>query len=197
MEMRNRFDARAVTLLSAVLVLGCNHEPTQPAAAPDDVVGCYEVELGAWSGPHEAWDPPEVVVLMDSLGTFVLESGKHLVRPCPGDTTVMHYMAWWERPSADSLTLVFTTGYVGIQGRLGRDGAQWTGHAEAFTDVAPFVQATATLSLRALPPLSGVRATDRAPSGDPTCAALSVLFPPRASPSRIRTSADPSPISGP
>ena len=142
--------ARAATLLAAVVVLACNRAPTRPAAAPDDVVGCYQVELGVWSGPHEAWPPPGVVMLMDSLGTFVLESGKHLIRPCPGDTVVMHYMAWWEQPTAGSVTLTFTTGYVGIRGRLRWDGARWTGHAEAFTDVPPFVEATAALSLRAL-----------------------------------------------
>jgi hypothetical protein len=101
-------------------------------------------------------------MLMDSLGTFGLESGKHLVRPCPGDTEAMHYMAWWEHPAADSLTLVFTTGYVGIGAHLRRDGARWTGTAVAFTDVSPFTQATAPLSLTALP--SSPLTVQRSPS---------------------------------
>ena len=142
--------ARSAMILAVVLVLACSRAPTKPSAAADPIVGCYQVELGVWSGAHEAPPPPENVMLMDSLGTFVLESGKHLIRPCPGDSVVMHYMAWWEHAPADSLTVVFTTGFIGIQGRLGWDGARWTGHAEAFTDVAPFIQATTTLSLTAL-----------------------------------------------
>jgi hypothetical protein len=167
---------RLAAFLAAVVLVGCARTPTGTNAVPDDLVGCYQLELGEWSGPHEAWPPPGVVMLMDSLGTSPLESGRHLIRPCPGDTLVMHYKAWWERPAGDSLRVTFTTGYVGILGRLRWDGARWTGRAEAFTDVDPFVQATATIGLTAAGalPLRRIRAGGH----------LTAAFTWRAAPSR-------------
>jgi hypothetical protein len=59
-------------------------------------------------------------------------------------------MAFWTRLSPEHLDLVFTDGgYVGVRLHLvwGWGDAHWRGTAEAFTDVRPSIEATATSTL--------------------------------------------------
>jgi hypothetical protein len=145
----------------AALLVACHGTPTQPTSvAPESVSGCYQLTLGPWTGAHEAENPPAVVLLLDSVGTFLLEAGRTLVRPSPVDTNAFAYMAWWARPAPDSLAVVFTTGYVGIRLALSWRGSQWVGRADAFTDVQPSIEATASAALSALGfvPACGLRA---------------------------------------
>jgi hypothetical protein len=148
--------------LSLVALLGaCRGSPTQPtSAAPELVTGCYQLTIGTWTAGHEAPDPPSVIVLLDSVGTFLLEAGRPLVRPSPVDTIAFGYMAWWARPVSDSLAIVFSTGYVGIRLALSWRGSQWVGRADAFTDVQPSIEATSSAALSALGfvPTCGLRA---------------------------------------
>ena len=152
---------RRIACVAALLLLGCDHNPARPRpVSPELVAGCYALTLGGWTAAHEAPAPPAVIVLLDSIGTDLLEAGTTLVRPSPVDTNSFGYLAWWTRPVPDSLTVVFTTGFVGVELRLAWTGTAWAGQASAFTDVAPPVQATAAASLTALgfAPACGLRA---------------------------------------
>ncbi|HEX6536982.1 MAG TPA: hypothetical protein VF041_20520 [Gemmatimonadaceae bacterium] len=134
--------ASAVTAI--VMLCECSATTRPSTALPPP--GCYALTLGAWSAAHEADEPPATLRLLDSTGTDLLERGKQLVRPLEPDST-FRYWAWWEPHGADSLEVVFTTGYVGVQLRLAARDAAWRGHAEAFTDVVPTLQATAQATL--------------------------------------------------
>ena len=131
-------------MVASFAVLGCRDHTAPQAVAP--VPGCYRLSLGSWSAPHEAPDVPSTIHLFDSLGTNLLEAGRLLIRPA-ADSTYFPYFAWWERPRADSLNLVFTTGFIGVRVSMTPHNASWRGRAEALTDVQPQVQATATASL--------------------------------------------------
>jgi hypothetical protein len=118
--------------------------------APASVIGCYALRLGTWSAPRDSPDPPPVVALLDSTGSYLLEKGKSLVRPHPLGSPMPFDMAFWTRLSPEHLDLVFTDGgYVGVRLHLvwGWGDAHWRGTAEAFTDVRPSIQATATSTL--------------------------------------------------
>jgi hypothetical protein len=138
---------RLLPLALLILAAACDDAPGPGTPAPEAVTGCYTFRLGAWSGAHEAPEPPPAVRLMDSLGTFLLETGKPIVRPLPGDTLSYEYMAWWERPDPDSLWLYFSTGYVGVFAGLHWQDDQWMGKAEAVTDIVPPVQARTSAAL--------------------------------------------------
>lgn len=141
---------RPIATLSLVALLAACTEPVAgPATLPPfDVVGCYQLDLTRWSGAHEAPDPPAYVVLTDSVGSFLLEASQPLVRPAPGySAATFGYMAWWRRPVRDTLEVVFTTGYVGVSLRLAWRGDAWVGVGEAFTDVAPPIQARSAARL--------------------------------------------------
>ena len=152
---------KCLALSLAVLLMACRDTPTQPTSvAPELVTGCYQLTIGTWTAGHEAPDPPPVVLLLDSVGTFLLEAGQTLVRPSPVDTSTFGYMAWWARPASEPLVVVFTTGYVGIHLALAWRGSQWAGRADAFTDVQPPIEATTSAALTALGfvPACGLRA---------------------------------------
>jgi hypothetical protein len=105
------------------------------------------VTVGEWSDPHDSADPPEFIVLLDSLGSDVLEKGKLLVRPYPLGTPMLFDWAWWDHPAEEQLDLVFTDGYVGVRLHYIWGGTTWRGSAWAFTDVSPSLQATAPSTL--------------------------------------------------
>lgn len=69
------------------------------------------------------------------------------MRPAPGDTAYFPYLAWWERPAADTLVVIFTTGYVGVTVHLVWRTDGWRGVGEAFTDVSPSLQARSSAGL--------------------------------------------------
>ena len=138
------------TILSTALlgiILAC--DTSEPSTPPVSVLGCYELTITNWSGPHESPDPPTPVILLDSLGSYLLETGRTLVRPAPLGSNMFFDMAWWSRPTAEELDVVFSAGgYVGVRMNLSWLGPFWSGRAEAFTDVAPSIQATATAMMR-------------------------------------------------
>lgn len=130
------------------LLLGCAAGSDPIAPAPQDVIGCYELTLGAWSAPHESPDPPSSITLLDSNGTYLLEEGRTLARPNPVDAPMSFDMAWWSRVAEEKLEVVFSnSGYVGVRFSFEWTGMRWAGTAVAFTDVVPMDQATAPSSL--------------------------------------------------
>lgn len=130
-----------------VWLIACADTSGPSTPPPAAVLGCYDLTVSTWSGPHESPDPPPVVVLTDSIGTYLLETGRTLARPWPDPTAMPFDMAWWERPRPGRLDLVFTQGgFIGVRIILQWNGRSWSGQAEAFTDVAPPVEAT-TLAL--------------------------------------------------
>jgi hypothetical protein len=138
--------SRALSVLLLAISAACSDEPASPGAS-GPVPGCYELALGPWrGGPPEAPGLPPTVRLIDSLGTDLLEQGKLLVRPVDSAAAATFpYWAWWEQPDADSLHVVFTTGYVGVELHLAAWSGWtgwWRGRADAFTDVQPSIQAT-------------------------------------------------------
>lgn len=136
------------TVLLAV-VIAC--DASGPTAPPASVLGCHSLTVTNWSGPHESPDPPTPVILLDSLGSYLLETGRTLARPAPLGTPMSFDMAWWSHPEREQLDVVFSAGgYVGIRLSLRWIGPYWSGPAEAYTDVGPSVQATGVAVMRAV-----------------------------------------------
>ena len=135
--------------MAVLLSSGSCSDPTGSALQPPlSVTGCYQVTLGRWSGAHESSDPPRSIVILDSLGSYLLENGNRLVRPYPLGTPMPFDMAWWTRGAEEQLDLVFTDGgYVGVRLHFVWSERRWEGSAWAFTDVSPSVQATASSAL--------------------------------------------------
>jgi hypothetical protein len=124
-----------VGLCAAMLACG---DPPTAVPAPPSVVGCYDVKLGKWSGTRRTPDPPAKIMLMDSVGTYVLEKGKRLVRPNPATAHMPFSMAWWVRLEAEHLRVVFSQGEAAMLLHLvwGWGDDSWRGTAESYTDVA-------------------------------------------------------------
>lgn len=141
--------SRSCALLAAGAVACASPEPTQPGTASLPP-GCFRLTLGAWSGPHEAVDPPLTLSLMDSIGSSGMENGQRIVRPVPVAMQTPYPWMWWKAVPADSLHLVFTGGFVGVYVDLARRDSAWEGVATAFTDVAPSMQATAAAALTSM-----------------------------------------------
>jgi hypothetical protein len=115
-----------------------------PAAAPlaswPDVVGCWELRMGAWSpalmlGPDERIITPPSRVLIDStIGTRPYERRNLLLRPAPGATPTVHRYSWWNMGRADSIQLRWTTGFSGVNMSLAHEGDTLRGLAETTWD---------------------------------------------------------------
>lgn len=121
---------------------------TSHPSPPANVVGCYQLALGTWSASHESPDPPTTLILTDSLGSHLLENGRTLLRPWPDPSAMPFDMAWWSRSNDGALDLIFSLGgYVGVRMTLTWNGTAWSGTAEAYTDVQPSTQATASATL--------------------------------------------------
>ena len=139
----------------AVTVSACagGTAPRGPATAALPP-GCYSLSLGAWSKTPEASPPPGELRLLDSLGTDGMERNQKLVRNLNPDSTTRYWM-WWDHRLADSLRLVFSTGFVGVVVDVERHETTWDGRASAFTDMVvvgvPEPRASATLAPRACP----------------------------------------------
>lgn len=143
-----------LTVLPCVftLVAGCtpSRQPLGPTQRPTDVIGCYSTTLSAWSGPRLSPNPPSVVVLLDSIGTFGIESGERLARGYPLDAPTPFTMSYWRRPETEHLYLLFSDdGIVGVRANLvwGWGDDSWRGTVHAFTDVPPYVEARARIRL--------------------------------------------------
>lgn len=139
-------------LLVGIGTIACDSAAApRPEPPPASVLGCYDVTLGPWSGPRESPDPPPQLILTDSIGTVLFESGQTLVRGWPDPATIPLDFAWWTRPESDRVELIFSSGYIGLRLHLTWNGEEWRGPIEAFTDVDPPIEATAQVRLTARP----------------------------------------------
>ena len=109
----------AISLTAAVMAIGCGPPPPVVvpvrAAAPaplakwPDVVGCWELRMGAWApalmlGADERIVTPPSRVLIDStIGTRPYERRNLLLRPAPGAAPSVHRYSWWNMGRADSV----------------------------------------------------------------------------------------------
>ncbi len=135
--------------VAATLACGEGSGPSTPP--PASVSGCYAITLGPWSGPHTSIDPLSPLVLLDSTGTYLFENGRTLLRPWPTLALDFFDMAWWSQAEPDRLTLMYSaSGYVGIRIDL-RWRDAWVGKAEAYTDIVPPIEATASAQLDSIP----------------------------------------------
>ena len=127
-------------------------EVAAPAVAPSplaswpDVVGCWELRMGAWRpalmlGPDERIVTPPSRVLIDStIGTRPYERRNLLLRPAPGATPSVHRYSWWNMGRADSIQLRWTTGFSGVNMSLDHEGDTLRGVAETTWDFERQVQ---------------------------------------------------------
>ncbi len=118
--------------------------PVRVAPAPlpswPDVVGCWEVRMGAWRpalmlGPDERIVTPPSRILIDStIGTRPYERRNLLLRPAPGATPSVHRYSWWNMGRADSIQLRWTTGFSGVNMSLDHRGDTLSGIAQTTWD---------------------------------------------------------------
>lgn len=156
LKLRSWFGWRESSALASAFVFtlgGCGNASSTlgPRLPPIDVVGCYSVSTSQWTGPRESPDLPSSIVLLDSVGTAVLERGEFLARPFPLGSASAFTVAYWRRPEDQLLYIVFSNdGYVGIRASLvwGWGDNSWRGTAHAYTDTPPFVEARATVRLQ-------------------------------------------------
>lgn len=103
----------------------------------DPLVGCYELQLGAWSpalGPYDAplQTPPARFELRPEAGEGVFERGRTVARPVIDGGRTPN--AFWERIGTDSVAVTWTDGHVGVMLRLEASDRPLQGVAVARTD---------------------------------------------------------------
>lgn len=134
-------------------------------------LGCYDMEAGPWQMPEGVdtgetpWEGGDSLVY--ALPTRVrLEAGWsgrgrgtfRMSVPEAVPQIPKSLLGW--RLEDDSLRVVFSNGYSGVRGWLGRASTGWAGRAESFTDYQPSVNYRRDLALRPVP--------CDAPFGEPT-----------------------------
>jgi hypothetical protein len=108
---------------------------TAPLRA-QDLTGCYRLRLGTWSGPlpaaHSLETPPRLFALDSAPATRPLPFGMR-VRPLnPTFTTpIGHEPRWW-RSGPDSVYVVWSNGFEGVELELRARGRSLRGTAQAF-----------------------------------------------------------------
>lgn len=103
--------------------------------------GCYDVHVQGWNRTSPRgidsvlFEPPSRVILTtDSIRRY---PAGHAVRVAPGALPSPHrYAAWMLRDT--SLTVTWSTGFVGLSAHLVRTESAWTGRARSFGDVMPW-----------------------------------------------------------
>ena len=123
----------SVVMMAAACVAGCSSATKE--ATFDEPAGCYDLALGAWDGTAEEVLPlPASIELRSEFGSDVLENWRLLLRPNPDTEQRSYRWAWWEEVEADSLRLIWSTGFTGIEMRVGRRADGYVGFAENFLD---------------------------------------------------------------
>ena len=131
---------------AAALALACSADQ---AVLPLPLA-CFSLSLGTWTPDlPEALPPvPAAIRLTDSAGTDGLESGRLQIAAIPA-VAESYRWSWWEQRTADSIGVVFSTGFTGVSLRLARRGNDFEGSASAFFDfTAETPAATARLTRR-------------------------------------------------
>jgi hypothetical protein len=109
----------------------------QRAAAPDPLVGCYELVIGKWipqdhpDAESPVW-PPARFRLQAEHSPGSTERGHASVLPLlDGDAG----FAFWERVGPDSVQVAWSTGFWGTVLRMHVDGDTLRGTVSSWTDV--------------------------------------------------------------
>jgi hypothetical protein len=120
------------SLLGAAVVATLGTAPLRA----QDLTGCYRLRLGTWSGPLPAAEslesPPSVFALDSVPARRPLPFGMR-VRPMnPAYTTpIGHEPRWW-RTGPDSVHVVWSNGFDGVELELRAHGRSLRGTARAF-----------------------------------------------------------------
>jgi hypothetical protein len=130
---------RQSCLLLVFVVLAACANATVTAPSP---LACYSLTLGAWNSalPEPLPAPPSAVQLTDSLGTYVLETGRRIVRSMPPGRVKAYPFQYWVPREGDDVLIVFSNGFTGMTLDLTRTGGgtDLSGTARAFFDFGTF-----------------------------------------------------------
>jgi hypothetical protein len=140
---------RIAIFCAAATVAACSESASGPSFQQPE--GCYDLLVGPWNGvADEVLLLPPAIELRAELGTDVLERDRRLVRPFPDTGNRSYRWSWWEPIEADSIRLIWSTGFTGIEMRLARRSDGYLGRAENFLDYpGNIAQAEASLGRRA------------------------------------------------
>ncbi|MGQ0713545.1 MAG: hypothetical protein ACT4PJ_07410 [Gemmatimonadaceae bacterium] len=111
-----------------------------PLAAWPDVVGCWELRMGAWQpalmlgNDERIVTPPSRVLIDSTIGTRPYERRNLLLRPAPGAAPSVHRYSWWNMGRGDSIQLRWTTGFSGVNMNLFHEGDTLRGFARTEWD---------------------------------------------------------------
>jgi hypothetical protein len=134
-------------------------EPLSGSSALERTVGCYALELGPWSGPFTSGYPshhrPPAELELDSAVNRLQysESGipvSRRLRSRPTLTWATFY-AGWHLVGDDSLVVSWSTGFTGLELRLGLAPDTLGGVAEAFHDRCLRCEPTAPVTAWRIP----------------------------------------------
>lgn len=142
---------RVISLIVPAVLAACpawlraqiDPQAGERAAATAQVAGCYHLVIDAWEGaraPHNlgpARRPPEHVAL-DTVRVAGPYADRYAVWPAALDssalTSRMPTPASWAAVGVDSITVLWSTGFVGVELRMQVRGDRLTGIARAFHD---------------------------------------------------------------
>ena len=141
-SMRNTYFA-ALFCLTFTQPLGAQ----QVDSLPPTVVGCFRVDLGAWRpamdlrGDSVYTSPPVRIEIRQERGSRS-SRGEHIVRPAPGEAASVHRFSWARKSTADSITLVWSNGFSGINLTLAVREDTLSGFGRTFWDFPRSAQVT-------------------------------------------------------
>ena len=128
-------NVRGCSLLAAMLAV-----PATLGAQAGGWTACYDVTLEGWNRPiggdSVIFTPPPRI-LLDSVRSadLVLGAGELRVRPAPASPPSRHRFAAWMPVGADSVRMLWSTGFAGVQIRAARTPDGFRGRAESHIDV--------------------------------------------------------------
>ena len=123
-------------LVGVSVVIAC---ADQSIVAPSPLA-CYTLTLGAWNAPlpEPLPPPPPALQLTDSLGTYILENGRRVVRSLPAGSAKAYPFQFWEAREGGDVLIVFSNGFTGMTMDLAPAGDNYSGTARAFFDFGTF-----------------------------------------------------------
>lgn len=148
---------RLGVLLLPLVPLRVHAQSALSAMAP----GCYQVDVGPWSGSFPSGMPtghqPPAVIRLDTTEISGRRTQSGNRRVIPGIPDLERYRVvrpyWRTNAGDDTLTISWSSGFVGIRLVLAQSSSGFAGTAQAFHDVIGPVQphAAVTLTRRSCP----------------------------------------------
>ena len=146
---------RVLTTASVALLLCAVHAHGQGGRT--SAVHCYSVTLAPWRPANDLGEdaifvqPPRRIRVETTRDTSLLVAkGSTAYFVYALDAPPVHKSGSWQVISADSVKLVFSTGYSGLAISLHRQGSAFVGTAETFWDF-PRARQTAAATLHEYP----------------------------------------------